>query len=561
MNKIKLRLAILMFIVFCFIGALIEKALLNIRAIEDGLGLTPPMGWYPWNTFGQEPQNEKLIKEIVDALISNGMREVGYKYVGPDEGICYYRGGDGRLTTNLERFPSGLRKLGDYIHQKGLKYALYTDAGTLTCSKAMPGTKGHEYEDMLQFAEWRCDYLKVDWCNTEGQDMVETFKLLHEAQRAAGRAMILSICTWGLGFPWLWGSAVGHLWRTTGDICEPGKANWERALKIALANEKLFEYAGPGHWNDPDMMIVGMPGLSEAQNRSFFSLWCMMASPLIAGNDLRNMSKSTKEILTNLEVISVNQDPLGIQGHIVRKDDGVSIWGNKKLFDGSQAVLAFNQNSSPAEIRLNWSDFGFDKLDALYVRDLWKHETVGPFKGGFTVNIMPNDVVMLRISKSNDFLLPPIISVDTYLISLKSTEAIPQMLSGKLTIYNQGSTELPLWKVHGKLPSWLSVTITKKGKNQIVTNIIRPAGLPKGLYHSLVRLDNIEPISGRPMTAIYYDIDLEIVNDVGETTAANKDKSAAIRSYSLIKSLFDNHMGRDKICSLFTILPRDWPTL
>jgi alpha-galactosidase len=171
----------------------------RLRAEMDGLALTPPMGWYPWNTFGQEPQNEKLIKEMVEALISSGMREAGYLYIGPDEGICYYRASDGKLTTNLERYPSGLRGLGDYIHKRGLKYALYTDAGTRTCSQAMPGTKGHEFEDMRQFAEWRCDYLKIDWCHTKGQDIVQTYTLLAEAQRAAGRPLVHSLCSWGVG--------------------------------------------------------------------------------------------------------------------------------------------------------------------------------------------------------------------------------------------------------------------------------------------------------------------------------------------------------------------------
>lgn len=507
-------LAILMVIFSYFISALAEKPQPEVRALEDGLALTPPMGWYPWNTFGQEPQNEKLIKEIVEALINNGMREAGYKYVGPDEGICFYRASDGRLTTNLERYPGGLRQLGDYIHRQGLKYALYTDAGTLTCSKAMPGTKDHEFEDMRQFAEWRCDYLKVDWCNTEGQDIVETFRLLSEAQKTAGRPIVHSLCTWGVGSPWLWAASVGHLWRTTGDICEPGKADWETAMKIVFSNEKLFEYAGPGHWNDPDMMIVGMPGLSQAQNRSLFSLWCMMAAPLIAGNDLRNMSESTREILTNLEVIAVDQDPLGIQGHIIRKDGLVSIWGEKMLFDGSQAVLIFNQNDSPAEVSLRWAEIGLSDSEKLYVRDLWKHQTTGPLTKGISVTVPPNDVAMFRISRSKDFPIPPIISTDTYLISLRSTEAVPQTLSGTMVIRNQGTTELPPWRVSSKLPSWLSVTVTRKGKEQTVTTTVRTAGLRKGMYHALVRLDNTEPISGRPLSAIYYDVDLEVVNDV-----------------------------------------------
>jgi len=511
-----MTLAIWMAFVYCSIFAWVERTPPNVRALDDGLALTPPMGWYPWNTFGQEPQNEKLIKEMVDALVSSGMREAGYLYVGPDEGICFYRASDGKLTTNLDRYPSGLRGLSDYIHKRGLKYALYTDAGTHTCSKAMPGTKGHEFEDMRQFADWRCDYVKIDWCNTEGQDVVKAYTLLHEAQRAAGRPIVHSLCSWGEGSPWKWAAAVGHLWRTTEDICEPGRADWETAMRIVFANERLFEWAGPGHWNDPDMMIVGMPGLREAQSRSLFSLWCIMASPLIAGNDLRSMSKSTLQILTNLEAIGVNQDPLGIQGHIIRRNGQISIWAGKRLFDGSQAVLVFNQKSSSADVRVLWSDIGIGNAAGLYVRDLWTHETTGPHADGISVTVPPNDVAFLRISKSKDFPLPPIISTDTYLVSLRATGTAPQTLSATVTIRNQGSVELPLWRVREGPPVWLSVTVARNGQSQILTNRISTAGLRKGFYHAVVRLDNTEPVSGRLMSAIYYDVDLEVPNDVGD---------------------------------------------
>lgn len=485
------------------------------RAQDDGLALTPPMGWYPWNIFGEEPQNEKLIKEIVDALVRSGMREAGYSYVGPDEGICFYRRSDGLLTTNLERYPSGLRGLGDYIHRRGLKYALYTDAGTHTCSKAMPGTKGHEVEDMRQFAEWRADYIKIDWCNTEGMDIVKAYTRLHDAQHAAGRPIVHSLCSWGEGSPWKWAAPVGHLWRTTGDICAPGKADWENAMRIAFANEKLFEWAGPGHWNDPDMMIAGMPGLSEAQNRSFFSLWCMMAAPLIAGNDLRNMSESTIQILTNLEAIGVNQDPLGIQGRVIRRNGKVSIWSGKPLFDGSQAVLVFNQGSSWEGVDIKWPELGIEDKTPCYVRDLWAHKTSGPSSDGAFVKVAPDDVTMLRISKSKDFPLPPIVVADTCLVSLRATAASPQTLSAAVTIRNQGSAELPLWEVRSGLPGWLSVAVIKNGRSQTITNTVRTAGLRKGLYHAVVRLDNTEPVSGSPMSVVYYDVDLEIPDDVG----------------------------------------------
>src|SRR5512143_2531608 len=345
------------------------------HAEVDGLALTPPMGWYPWNMFGQEPQNETLIKEIAAALVASGMKDAGYAYVGPDEGICFSRGADGKLTSNLARYPSGLRGLGDHIHAKGLKYALYTDAGTKTCSGAMPGTKGHEIEDMKAFADWRADYIKIDWCNSEGQDIVQSYAGLGKAQRAAGRPVVHSLCSWGEGYPWVWAPAIGHMWRTTTDICGPGEADWSRALRIAVANQALSAFAGPGHWNDPDMMIVGMPGLSEAQNRTLFSLWCMMASPLMAGNDLRSMDKATADILTNLEAIAVDQDPLGVQGHIVWNDGDLQVWAGKPLYDGSLAVLVFSPYKTRQ--RITWEELGLNAADELYVRDLWTHTTTG----------------------------------------------------------------------------------------------------------------------------------------------------------------------------------------
>ena len=482
----------------------------KLRAAEDGLALTPPMGWYPWNEFGQEPQNEKLIREIADALINSGMKEAGYVYVGPDEGICFSRGADGKLTPNLVRYPGGLRGLGDYIHQRGLKYALYTDAGTHTCSKAMPGTKDHELEDMAAFAAWRADYVKIDWCNTQGQDPAQAYARLGDAQLAAGRPIVFSLCSWGNGEPWKWAASVGHLWRTTGDICAPGKANWDTAMKNTAANEKLYEAAGPGHWNDPDMLITGMGGLSETQNRSFFSLWCMMAAPLMAGNDLRKMTPSTIQILTNQEAIGINQDPLGIQGHVVRREGQAEIWAGKRLFDGSQAVLVFNSGTAPADVQVNWSDIGSADSAPLYVRDLWTPRTTGPMQNRVTVSVPASDVAFLRISKSNVFPLPPIIVADSYLLSFHAPSPGAHKLKGAVTVKTTGSDDLPLWKVHTGVPSWLAVFVTKHGKSQTFSSTVSTAGLAKGLYHAVVRADNVEPVSGLPMSALYYDVDLEV---------------------------------------------------
>jgi len=368
---------------------------------------------------------------------------------------------------------------------------------------------------MRAFADWRADYIKIDWCNSQGQDIVDTYSLLAKAQRAAGRPVVHSLCSWGEGYPWVWAGAIGHMWRTTADICAPGKADWTRAMRIAFANEKLAGFAGPGRWNDPDMMIVGMPGLNEAQNRSLFSLWCQMAAPLMAGNDLRDMGKTGVDVLTNLEAIAVDQDPLGIQGRIIWNDGNVSLWAAKPLFDGSLAVLVLYQGRYKAEKKIYWEELGLKAADKLYVRDLWMHQTSGPHAGGVSVSVGPDDVAFLRLSKKPEFPIPPILVVDTVLVSLRSSGSRPEKLAGTVTVTNRGSSVLPPWRIDPKsLPPWLSVAVTGSGKSQAFLNTVSTAGLKKGHYHAQVRADNVEPISGKPMSAFYYDVDLEVIRTV-----------------------------------------------
>jgi hypothetical protein len=239
-----------------------------------------------------------------------------------------------------------------------------------------------------------------------------------------------------------------------------------------------------------------------------------MASPLIAGNDVRTMSPSTLTILTNLEAIAVNQDPLGIQGHVVSHTNGVSVWAGKRLFDGSQAVVIYNEQTVPAPIRVDWKDLGLKKSSGLYVRDLWTHHSTGPLAEGITLIVPAQDVVMLRLSKTRSFPIPPITSADTYLISLQASGPAAQTLTGNLTVKTVGTDSLHLWKVRRDLPSWLSVKVTKSGKRQTFSNRIHTAGLAKGHYHAVVRADNTEPVSGKPMSAIYYDVDLNVPEDV-----------------------------------------------
>jgi alpha-galactosidase len=278
------------------------------------------------------------------------MKDAGYQYVVIDD--CWHgkRDADGFITADPGKFPSGMKALGDYIHSRGLKFGIYSDAGTHTCG-GRPGSQGHEYQDAITYARWGVDYLKYDWCKTGSRNAEEAYALMADALRSTGREIVFSICEWGTNQPWLWARNIGNLWRTTGDIID----EWEGKHKgyawgvvsIADMNEPLWPYAGPGHWNDPDMLEVGNGGLTTSEYRSHFSLWAMMAAPLIAGNDIANMDEATRSILLNREVIAVDQDRLGIQGRRVWKDGARELWV-KPLAGGARAVLLFNRGTAPA---------------------------------------------------------------------------------------------------------------------------------------------------------------------------------------------------------------------
>ncbi len=278
---------------------------------------TPQMGWNSWNHFGCNV-NEQIIREMADAMVASGMKQAGYEYINIDD--CWHGERDSRgfIQPNAEHFPSGMKALADYVHSKGLKLGIYSDGGATTCA-GRPGSRGHEYQDAATYASWGIDYLKYDWCDTENLNPIGVYTTMRGAIRAAGRPVLFSICEWGDNKPWEWAKEVGHSWRTTGDIypcwdCELNHGSWSSrgVLPIPDRQAGLRKYAGPGHWNDMDMLEVGN-GMSEEEDRAHFSIWAMMASPLIAGNDLRHMNKETREILTNKDVIAINQDALGIQ--------------------------------------------------------------------------------------------------------------------------------------------------------------------------------------------------------------------------------------------------------
>ncbi len=368
-------------------------------ASGEGLALTPPMGWNSWNKFGCDV-SEKLIRETADAQVATGLKDAGYQYLVIDDCWQVKRDEKGRIVPDPDRFASGMKALADYVHGKGLKFGLYSDAGTGTCEKR-PGSKGHEEQDARTYAEWGVDYLKYDWCNAEGQDTRDSYGKMSRALRGSGRAIVFSICEWGSTRPWLWAQGVGHLWRSTGDIqdCWDCGKSWGGMGVVHIIDilADLHPYAGPGHWNDPDMLEVGNGGLTPAESRAHFSFWCLFAAPLIAGNDLRSMSKETLEILTNREAIAVDQDALGMQGRKVRDNGPQEVW-MKPLFDGSRAVILFNRGTEAGPIAVAWEELGLAPGGKAVVRDLWKKADLGSFAGRFEAKVEPHDVVMVRVT-------------------------------------------------------------------------------------------------------------------------------------------------------------------
>ncbi|MGN7161707.1 glycoside hydrolase family 27 protein [Sphingomonas sp. SAFR-052] len=367
------------------------------KRMANGLAVTPPMGWNSWNKFACNV-NEQVIRATADAIAANGMRQAGYEYVVIDD--CWHgsRDANGFITEDRQRFPSGLKALGDYIHAKGLKFGIYSDAGTKTCG-GRPGSQGHEYQDAIQYARWGVDYLKYDWCSTGVRNAEEAYATMADALKASGRNILFSLCEWGNSRPWLWASKIGNMWRTTGDITDKWVGRHGHSWGVASIvdmNEPLWPYAGPGHWNDPDMLEVGNGGLTDAEYRAHFSLWALMAAPLIAGNDVATMSQATRDILLNREVIAVDQDTLGQQGHRVSRDGTSEVWV-KPMADGGRVLLLWNRGEAPARITAEWTALGLPASVRLKARDLWAHRDLGRLAGRYAAEVAPHGVVMVRL--------------------------------------------------------------------------------------------------------------------------------------------------------------------
>jgi alpha-galactosidase len=358
----------------------------------NGLAATPPMGWNSWNRF-RTAVDDRLIRETADALVATGLQRAGYVYLNIDDGWEGERDAAGNLQPNA-RFPD-MRALADYVHGKGLRLGLYSSPGPRTCA-GFTGSFGHEVADARTFARWGIDYLKYDWCSAHrvynpGQ-MRAAYQLMGQALAEAGRPIVYSLCQYGLEGVTGWAAQVGgNLWRTTEDI----RDSWGSVEQIGFdAQDGLAPHAGPGHWNDPDMLEVGNGGLSDAEAHTHFSLWALLAAPLIAGNDVRAMTGATRAILTNVEVIAVDQDRLGLQGRRTTSDGTREVWA-RTLTGGAVAVGLFNRGSQPATVVARWSDLGL--RGRWNVRDLWAHADRGPATGEVRAEVGPHGVVLLRL--------------------------------------------------------------------------------------------------------------------------------------------------------------------
>ncbi|MET7616179.1 NPCBM/NEW2 domain-containing protein [Streptomyces sp. NPDC005408] len=364
-------------------------------AVDNGLALAPQMGFNNWNsTHCRAEFNEAMVKGVADAFVSQGLKAAGYTYVNIDD--CWAlpnRNASGNLVPDPVRFPNGIKAVADYVHSKGLKFGIYSSAGTKTCDvQGFPGGLGHEQQDANLWASWGVDYLKYDNCNNTGADAQQRYKAMGDALRATGRPILYSICEWGENQPWNWAAGVGNSWRTTGDISD----SWSSMIGIAHQNQGLAPYAKPGAWNDPDMLEVGNGGMTDTEYRTHFSLWAQMAAPLLIGSDLRSASAATLAILKNTDVIAVDQDSLGKQGTVVSGSGGLVVM-SKPLADGSRSVTLTNETTSAKTISTTVEAVGIGGASSYALKDLWSKQT-STTTGAISASVPAHGTVMYRVT-------------------------------------------------------------------------------------------------------------------------------------------------------------------
>ena len=375
-------------------------------ALAQNVAATPPMGWNSWNFFARRVTDAD-IRATADLLVSSGMRDAGYIYVNIDDTWEGKRDADGRITSN-EKFPD-MKALADYVHSKGLKLGIYSSPGPQTCA-GYEGSYGHEQQDAQTYAAWGIDYLKYDLCSfrknmqdqapndiaAQNKLMRDAYEKMHQALLKTGRPIVFSLCQYGWDSVWTWGPSVGaNLWRTTGDI----SANFDRMSLIGRSQAGLAKFAGPGHWNDPDMLEVGNGKLTHDENVTHMTLWAMLAAPLIAGNNLTQMTPDVKDILTNRDVIAIDQDPLGRQGDRVYAEGPVEIWA-KPLKSGTTAVAIFNFGERETDmhgIRLHLAQMRLPQ--SVHAHEVWSNKDLGSIHDDFTTNIPRHGCVLLLIRR------------------------------------------------------------------------------------------------------------------------------------------------------------------
>ncbi|MFF0290558.1 NPCBM/NEW2 domain-containing protein [Streptomyces sp. NPDC005262] len=505
----------------------------------NGLALTPPMGFNNWNsTHCRSEFNESMVKGIADIFVEKGLKDAGYQYVNLDD--CWakpQRNADGKLEADPVRFPNGIKAVADYVHSKGLKLGIYTSAGTKTCdSVGLPGALGHEYSDAQQFADWGVDYLKYDNCNNQGVDAKLRYTTMRDALEATGRPIVYSICEWGQNKPWEWAADVGNLWRTTGDISD----SWGSMLSIMKQNLPLASAAGPGHWNDPDMLEVGNGGMTDTEYRTHFSMWSVMAAPLLIGSDLRKATPETFEILSNREVITVDQDPLGKQGTVLSSTDGRWVVA-KEMQDGSRVVALFNESGSAQRISTTAEAAGLPQAAAYTMRDLWEHTTYNT-AGTISATVPAHGTVLLRVAADRKWAAhPPAVE-----LGLNGSPLVQAGRAAPLTTTVTDLGRTPAERVSAALtgPSgWKIKALSPTGSATVPTGtalttrwqVTPPAGTATGTYDLTLSAQYRSPVGTRVRSSVPFQAHVVVAPPAGSSYLSDLPQLSASNGWGPVE--------------------------
>ena len=457
-------------------------------ALDNGLARTPPMGFNDWNAFGCGV-SEQLIKDTADLFVSSGLKAAGYQYVNIDD--CWMtRSRDpqtDRLVPDAAKFPDGIAGTADYVHGKGLKLGIYSDAGTNTCA-GYPGSLGHEVLDAQTFADWGVDYLKYDNCYNQSDgsqaDYIRRYTAMRDALAETGRPIVFSVCEWGSSQPWTWAAEVGNLWRTTGDISD----NWTSLRSIIAQNAPLFPYAGPGHWNDPDMLEVGNGHMTATEYRTHMSMWAMMAAPLIIGTDLRKASAETLAILTNSDIVGIDQDRSGVQATVVSNSNGLMVL-DKPLADGQRAIALYNSTDALTTVSVAATATGLHRAPAYRLQDAWTG-AVTQARSTIEAAVPAHGTVVYKVRPlSNPFPVAPSVSVAGSAGTLVPGPSDTQTLD--TTVTNRGVGAIHDVRVGVAAPAGWTVAASTSARSRILTtdatlrttwSVGVPAGTTAGRY-------------------------------------------------------------------------------